>query len=156
MTDEQMTRVNYYWIRYYCFVVTQLSQGKMMTVGISLKQLFQLCSGKYLKSGPSKFKAVSKVCLCWLCQDSLTEKGGEKYSVRLNWLGWEKRHAKQWNIKGWIWAPYKFPEFVCEFGFFSSLAKFSFVYCTSVTFRQCDKRAVFVLISFQLEEVIWL
>lgn len=71
-----MTRVNYYWIRYYCFVVTQLSRGKMMTVGTSLKQLFQLCSGKYLKSEPSKFKAVNKVCLCWLCQADLTEKRG--------------------------------------------------------------------------------
>lgn len=50
----------------------------MMTVGISLKQLFQLCSGKYLKSEPSKFKAVNKVCLCWLCQDDLTEKEGEE------------------------------------------------------------------------------
>lgn len=70
-----MTRVNYYWIRYYCFVVTQLSRGKMMTVGTSLKQLFQLCSGKYLKREASKFKAVNKVCLCWLCQDALTEKG---------------------------------------------------------------------------------
>lgn len=118
MTDEQMTRVNYYWIRYYCFVVTQLSQGKMMTVGISLKQLFQLCSGKYLKSGPSKFKAVSKVCLCCLCQDSLTEKGGEKNSVRLNWLGWGKRDAEQRNTKGWTRAPHKLPEFVCEFRFF--------------------------------------
>ena len=70
-----MTRVNYYWIRYYCFVVTQLSRGKMMAVGTSLKQLFQLCSGKYLKREASKFKAVNKVCLCWLCQDALTEKG---------------------------------------------------------------------------------
>lgn len=48
----------------------------MMTVGISLKQLFQLCSGKYLKSGPSKLKAVSKVCLCERCQESLTKKTG--------------------------------------------------------------------------------
>lgn len=48
----------------------------MMTVGTSLKQLFQLCSGKYLKSEPSKFKAVNKVCLCWLCQADLTEKRG--------------------------------------------------------------------------------
>lgn len=48
----------------------------MMTVGTSLKQLFQLCSGKYLKSEPSKFKAVNKVCLCWLCQADLTEKIG--------------------------------------------------------------------------------
>lgn len=47
-----------------------------MTVGTSLKQLFQLCSGKYLKSEPSKFKAVNKVCLCWLCQADLTEKRG--------------------------------------------------------------------------------
>lgn len=48
----------------------------MMTVGISLKQLFQLCSGKYLKSEPSKFKAVNKVCLCCLCQDDLSGKEG--------------------------------------------------------------------------------
>lgn len=47
-----------------------------MTVGTSLKQLFQLCSGKYLKSETSKFKAVNKVCLCWLCQADLTEKRG--------------------------------------------------------------------------------
>lgn len=46
-----------------------------MTVGTSLKQLFQLCSGKYLKSEPSKFEAINKVCLRWLCQDDLTEKG---------------------------------------------------------------------------------
>lgn len=48
----------------------------MMTVGISLKQLFQLCSDKYLKSEPSKFKAVNKVCLCFLCQDDLARKEG--------------------------------------------------------------------------------
>lgn len=48
----------------------------MMTVGISLKQLFQLCSGKYLKSEPSKFKAVNKVCLCFLCQDDLAGNRG--------------------------------------------------------------------------------
>lgn len=47
----------------------------MMTVGISLKQLFQLCSGKYLKSEPSKFKAVNKVCLCFSCQDDLAGNG---------------------------------------------------------------------------------
>lgn len=47
-----------------------------MTVGTSLKQLFQLCSGKYLKSEPSKFKAVNKVCLCCSRQADLTEKRG--------------------------------------------------------------------------------
>lgn len=91
-----MTRVNYYWIRYYCFVVTRLSQGKMMTVGISLKQLFQLCSGKYLKSEPSKFKAVNKVCLCFWCQDDLAGNGvwglGE---ASLRWLPLPRRHRSQ-------------------------------------------------------------
>lgn len=73
----------------------------MMTVGISLKQLFQLCSGKYLKSGPSKLKAVSKVCLCEWCQESLTKnrgQGGKKPGGRMsifNYLGLERQGTLQ-------------------------------------------------------------
>lgn len=113
-----MTRVNYYWIRYYCFVVTQLSRGKMMTVGTSLKQLFQLCSGKYLKREASKFKAVNKVCLCWLCQDDLTEKGRggkrERHLLTITVIQgefhpgnrpWSSLHPGPW--RGWEgWCPY--------------------------------------------------
>lgn len=75
----------------------------MMTVGISLKQLFQLCSGKYLKSEPSKFKAVNKVCLCFSCQDDLAgngvwglgdaslmaspSRGGNRSQAKASWFG---------------------------------------------------------------------